>query len=134
MQALMDRVYIVDGHSVIFTTPELRDLHGSGLRGEIARKELIRILTDFQDRNEVSVILVFDGQGVDNKPEPRQEKDIMVIYSRQHQSADAVIERLAASYAERYDINVVSNDRAILDSVSSAGAHAMSVRSMWEIV
>jgi len=130
----MERVYIVDGHSVIFTTPELRDLHGPGLQGEIARKALIRILTDFQDTNEVSVVLVFDGQGMNNKPEPRQDKDIMVIYSRQRQSADAVIERLAASYSDRYDINVVSNDRAVLDSVSVSGAHPMSVRSMWEIV
>ncbi len=130
----MERVLIVDGHSVIFTTPELRSIHGPGLQGEVARRELIRILTDYQDRNEVSVVLVFDGQGMNSKPEPRQEKDIMVIYSRQRQSADAVIERLAASYAERYDINVVSNDRAVLDSVSVSGAHAMSVRSMWEIV
>lgn len=130
----MDRVFIVDGHSVIFTTPELSALHGSGLQGEIARKALIRILTDFQDRNEVSVVLVFDGQGVNSKPELRQEKDIMVIYSRRGQSADAVIERLAASYAERYDINVVSNDRGVLDMISVSGAHGMSVRSMWEIV
>ena len=130
----MERVYIVDGHSVIFSTPELREYHGAGKQGEVARNELIRTLTDFQDRNDVKVILVFDGQGRNNKPEPRQEMDIMVIYSRARQTADSVIERLAAKYAERYDINVVSNDRAVLDTVSSSGAHAMSVRSMWEVV
>jgi len=134
----MDRVYIIDGHSVIFSTEDLFQLHQD--RGELARKELIRLLTEFQDLNEVKVVLVFDGRGENGgrgrsaKPEPRQEKDIMVIYSRERESADAVIERLAAKYAESYDINVVSNDRAVLDTASSYGAHVMSVRSMWEVV
>jgi len=130
----MERVYIVDGHSVIFSTPDLHGLHGPGIQAEVARNTLIRILTEFQDMNEVKIVLVFDGQGQTNKPEPRQDKDIMVIYSRARQSADAVIERLAAQYAGRYDINVVSNDRAVLDMISSSGAHPMSVRALWEIV
>lgn len=128
----MEKVYIIDGHNVIFSTPDLRSLHRQNEKG--TRSLLVKTLTDFQDLNEVSVVLVFDGKGRSRTLEPRQERDIMVIYSRSGQSADAVIESLAAKYSGSYDINVVSNDRAVVDAVSSSGAHAMSVRAMWEIL
>ena len=52
---------IVDGHSVIFAWPELRDLHAR--RSSLARDALVRKLRDYQDWTGVRVVVVFDGRG-----------------------------------------------------------------------
>lgn len=128
----MDKVLIVDGHSVIFSTTDLATIHKGD--GRTARNILIRELTNYQDLNDVSVVLVFDGKGRRLDTQFRQEKDIMVIYSKSGQSADSVIERIVGRHSVSYDVTVVSNDRMVLDTISAFGAHPMSVRMMWEIV
>lgn len=128
----VEKILIVDGHSAIFSTPDLEKLHVQS--GRSARAELVRALTHYQDTNEVSVVVVFDGKGKKTDIEPRQDADIMVMYSRNGQSADSIIERIAAKQAEKYDVLVASNDRMVLDTVSAFGAHPMSIRGMWEIV
>ncbi len=129
---MMDKVLIVDGHSVVFSTADLAEVYRGD--GRVARNMLMRELTLYQDMNEVSVVLVFDGRGKTLDSEPRQDKDILVMYSRDGQTADTVIERIVAKHAVSYDVTVVSNDRMVLDTISAFGAHPMSVRMMWEIV
>jgi predicted RNA-binding protein with PIN domain len=51
------RYLIVDGHSVIFAWPELRKLHAR--RTALARDELVKILTAYQDASGVRVVAVF---------------------------------------------------------------------------
>ena len=128
----MDKVLIVDGHSAIFSTPELADEHASNATR--ARLELIRRLTYFQDISDYHVVLVFDGKGNVLDRQMRQDLDILVMYSRGNQSADAVIERLVARHAEKYDVQVASNDRFVLDTISVFGAFPMSIRRMWELL
>lgn len=128
----MDKVLIVDGHSAIFSTPELADEHARNATR--ARLELIRRLTYFQDISDYHVVLVFDGKGDALDRQMRQDLDILVMYSRGNQSADAVIERLVARHAEKYDVQVASNDRFVLDTISVFGAFPMSIRRMWELL
>lgn len=128
----MDKVLIVDGHSAIFSTPELADEHARNATR--ARLELIRRLTYFQDISDYHVVLVFDGKGDVLDRQIRQDLDILVMYSRGNQSADAVIERLVARHAEKYDVQVASNDRFVLDTISVFGAFPMSIRRMWELL
>jgi len=128
----VDKVLIVDGHSAVFSTSHLAEMHRQDMRR--ARSELVRELTYFQDMSEYHVEVVFDGKGERLDSEMRQDKDILVMYSRANQTADAVIERIVAKHAEKYDVEVASNDRFVLDTVSVFGAMPMSIRRMWELV
>ena len=128
----MDKVLIVDGHSAVFSTPDLAEIHQHDMRR--ARTELVRDLTHFQDTSDYHVVLVFDGKGEKLDQELRQEKDILVMYSKTNQSADAVIERIVAQQAKKFKVEVASNDRFVLDTISIFGAFPMSIRRMWELV
>jgi predicted RNA-binding protein with PIN domain len=128
----MNKVLIVDGHSAIFSTLELAEEYARN--GARVRQELIRRLTYFQDVSDYHVVLVFDGKGEKMDSVLRQDLDILVMYSRGNQSADAVIERIVAQHAEKYDVQVASNDRFVLDTISVFGAFPMSIRRMWELL
>ncbi len=80
------------------------------------------------------MVLVFDGKGEKLDALMRQDLDILVMYSRVNQTADAVIERIVAQHAEKYDVEVASNDRFVLDTISVFGAMPMSIRRMWELI
>ena len=117
------RYLVVDGHSVIFAWPELQRLHQR--RAALARDGLIKRLRDYQDWSGVRVIVVFDGKGpqVSAIADPHE---VQIFYSRKGQSADAIIERLAAKYGERFELTVATSDSLEKQTVSSFGAHCIS--------
>src|SRR6187402_1105615 len=101
------RYLIVDGHSVIFAWPELRKLHAR--RTGLARDELVKILTEYQDASGVHVVAVFDGQG-SNASEDSTPGGIQIFYSAAGQTADSIVERLVAAYAGKHEITVATDD------------------------
>jgi predicted RNA-binding protein with PIN domain len=117
------RYLIVDGHSVIFAWPELCKLHAH--RSSLAREALIKQLRDYQDWTGVRVVVVFDGKGkkVEAASDPA---DVQIFYSRSGQSADAIIERLASKYAERYELVVATSDSLEAETVHACGAETIS--------
>src|SRR5262245_15996058 len=114
---------IVDGHSVIFAWPELRKLHAR--RSSLAREALLKQLRDYQDWTVVRVVAVFDGKGkkVETISDPAE---VQVFYSRNGQSADAIIERLASKYAKEYELIVATSDSMEAETVRACGADAIS--------
>ena len=118
---------IVDGHSVIFAWPELRQLHQR--RTSLARDALVRRLRDYQDWTGVRVVAVFDGKGaaVDASAEPGE---IQVFYSRAGQTADAIIERLASNYAAKYRLLVATDDYLEQQTASASGAECISAEGL----
>ena len=128
----MEKILMVDGHSVIHATDWLAEIHEN--HQESGRLALIRELTEFQNRRGYYVVLVFDGKGFHRGKEGGTEKDVLVLYSKTGESADEVIERLAVKHGMKHAVNVVSNDRLVLDSCAVSGAFGMSVRSMWELI
>ena len=117
------RYLIVDGHSVIFAWPELRKLHAR--RSSLAREALLKQLRDYQDWTGVNVVVVFDGKGkrVEATSDPAE---VQVFYSRNGQSADAIIERLASKYAKRYQLVVATSDSMEAETVHACGAESIS--------
>jgi predicted RNA-binding protein with PIN domain len=114
---------IVDGHSVIFAWPELRKLHAR--RTELARNELVKILTDYQDASGVRVVAVFDGKG-GKANEASEPGGIQIFYSAAGQSADAIVERLVAKYAGRHEITVATSDLMEQQTATTFGALVVS--------
>ena len=84
---------------MIFAWPDLRRLHGR--RTSLARDALAKKLRDYQDWTGVRVAVVFDGKGiaVSVSSDPGE---IQIFYSREGQTADSIIERLASKYAARF--------------------------------
>ena len=125
------RYLIVDGHSVIFAWPELRKVHAR--RSSVAREALLKQLRDYQDWTGVHVVVVFDGKGkkVDAISDPAE---VQVFYSRSGQSADAIIERLASKYAERFEIMVATSDSMEAETVRACGAESVSPDGLRELL
>jgi len=117
------RYLIVDGHSVIFAWSDLRDLHAR--RSSLARETLIKQLRHYQDWTGVYVVVVFDGRGpeVGHTFHPGE---IQIFYSRDGQTADALIERLAAKYAANFDLTVATSDSLERETVTALGAECIS--------
>ncbi len=122
---------LVDGHSIIFAWPELRSLHER--RTSLAREALTRQLRDFQDWSGIRVVLVFDGRGptVSQEQEPGE---IQIFYSRQGQTADSIIERLASKYAERFALVVATGDYLEQETASACGAETVSPEGLRELL
>lgn len=118
---------IVDGHSVIFAWPELRKLHGR--RTSLARDALMKKLRDYQDWTGVHVAVVFDGKGsaVSVSSEPGE---IQVFYSREGQTADTIIERLASKYSSRFKLLVATSDRLEQETATACGAECISAKAL----
>jgi predicted RNA-binding protein with PIN domain len=122
---------IVDGHSVIFAWADLRKLHDR--RTGLARDELARRLRDYQDWTGVHVVVVFDGKGsrVSTTADPH---DIQIFYSRAGQTADAIVERLAGKYADRFRIIVATSDNLEQETAAACGAECVSPESLREML
>ena len=119
----MGRFLLVDGHSVIFSWPELRALHRR--RMSLAREALVKALTEYQDASGVRVVAVFDGQG-EAPAEAGEPGGIQIFYSGQGQTADDIIERLVARYAGQHELTVATNDRVEQDTATGFGAVCIS--------
>ena len=118
---------IVDGHSIIFSWPQLRKLHAR--RPSLARERLAKDLRDYQDWTGIRVAVVFDGSG-DRITAESDPHDIQVFYARRNQSADAIIERLASKYAGRFEIMVATSDSLVFETVNASGAISISPDSL----
>ena len=118
---------IVDGHSVIFAWPELREMHQR--RTSLARDALVRKLRDYQDWTGVRVVVVFDGKGtaVDASAEPGE---IQSFYSRAGQTADSVVERLASKYGSQFRLLVATSDYLEQETASACGAECISAEAL----
>lgn len=122
-----DQYLIVDGHSVIFAIDDLADLHRR--RTVLAREELARRLTAYQDATGTRVVLVFDGRG-ERVTGEAAAGGIQIFYSREGMTADDVIERLAARYAGERDVTVATGDRMEQETVSAFGASVWPIRRL----
>jgi len=125
------RYLIVDGHSIIFTWPELRNLHRR--RPSLAREALITQLRDYQDWTGVRVIAVFDGTG-SRVTELSNPGDLHIFYSKRGHTADAIIERLTSKYAERFDLSVATADSLERQIVHANGASWISPEMLRQII
>ncbi len=125
------RYLIVDGHSVIFSWPELRILHVK--RMILARDELLRILTQYQDASGVRVVAVFDGQGAKLSQE-MLPGGIQVFYSASGQTADQVVERLVAKYGQEHEITVATSDLLERQTAATFGAYTVSTDGLRDLL
>jgi len=120
---MKEKILLVDGHSMIFDWDDLATMHGRNTAA--AREELVRRLTGLQDNSDWTVAVVFDGVGV--KPSSDSTPHgIAVFYSKSGQTADSIIERLAAKYAKDHDVTVATNDLMERTTAEAFGSFTIS--------
>jgi len=117
------RILLVDAHSIIFAWPELRKLHVRKMI--LARDELTRLLTAYQDSTGIKVVAVFDGKGAKTEEES-QPGGIQIFYSSVEKTADQILERLTAKYGKTYDMTVATSDHLVQQTCITFGAFAIN--------
>jgi len=112
------RYLLVDGHSVIFSWPELRILHQRDRTQ--ARLRLQKQLQTLHDTSSWRITLVYDGK-LGTQPDCGP-KDMVVLYGQAHQTADSIIERLVGQVTDPGRVTVVTADEAERQTVEAMGA------------
>ena len=116
---------LVDGYSLLHNWPELA--RGRARHSAAARDELVRWLTLYQDATGTPMTVVFDGAGRHTgRPTAASGSEVEVLYSRQGQTADQMIERATHRFGTYGEVLVVTEDRAERETVISLGGSAAS--------
>lgn len=116
---------LIDGYSLLHGWPELAP--GKPRYSAAARDELINQLIQYRDAIGTPLTIVFDGAGA--KPDASQmpsTPQCEIIYSQSGQTADQIIERVAARMRPYGEVMAITNDHAERDTVISMGGFAMS--------
>ena len=102
-------ILLVDGYNIIGAWPELRKLKGEDLA--LARDILVSKMAEYQAYTGYQVIIIFDAhltQGVEKK---YTNSRVDVIYTRENETADERIEKLARELSNiRTQIHVATSD------------------------
>ena len=117
---------IVDGYNIIFAWEELKrtDI-------ENARYLLADILDNYAAHRGVKAVLVFDAYRVKPNAGARERYgNIEVVYTKQGQTADSYIERLAHDMGGTYRVRVATGDSLEQLSVLGSGALRMSAEEL----
>lgn len=120
---------IVDGYNIIFAWDDLRALAQENL--EAARTKLADILCNYQGFKKIEIILVFDGY----KTKGSQENivhynNIDIVYTKEAQTADQFIERIAQEMGRQCTIRVATSDGVEQIIILGRGAARMSAREL----
>ena len=111
---------IVDGYNVIFAWDELKTLERDDL--DLARTRLMDVLSNYAGFTQRRLILVFDGYRVRGNPgEKGDYNNIHIVYTKEHETADAYIERIANDIGKNESVRVVTSDSLIRISALRSG-------------
>lgn len=119
---------IVDGYNVIFAWDELRALADSG-HIDAARERLMDALSNYAAFTRREVVVVFDGYRVPGgQGEKFDRSGLHVVFTRQSETADAYMEKLADEIGKNESVRVVTSDALIQLTALRAGVLRMSAR------
>ena len=117
---------IVDGYNFIFGTPEYKELAAASL--SLARERLSDVLRSYRAMRDCELVLVFDGYRVAGNVGERETQGIRTVYTKENETADMYIEKLANDIGKNYSVKVVTNDSLIRLSAMRSGVLRMSVK------
>jgi predicted RNA-binding protein with PIN domain len=116
---------LVDGYSLLHRWRELAP--GQPRYSAAARDELIARLTGYRDAIGTPITIFFDGIGAKNgTPTAMSTPELEVLFSRQGQTADQMIERAAYRFRDFGEVMAVTDDHAERETVMSLGGLASS--------
>jgi len=124
-QEIKQEYLLVDGYNIIFAWPELKEMAQDNMDG--ARLKLIDYLSKYQDVRKNRIIAVFDAYRVEKHVEEIIEYDnILVVFTREVQTADQFIEKFAHDNQKKYNIFVATSDNLQQIILRGAGSTVLS--------
>lgn len=117
---------VVDGYNVIGSWPELQALRHKAMAS--AREQLIEILAEYRAFTGQQVIVVFDAYRSKGEVEEQVAPGLHIIFTRQGQTADSLIEAMVSEMSGRHQVAVVTSDWAQQQIVLGKGARRWSSR------
>ncbi len=124
-----DNAIIVDGYNIIFAWEELSALALHDL--DAARRKLCDLLSSYAGFKKCYLVLVFDGYKVKGNPGEKETfHNIQVVYTKEHETADAYIEALADRIGRNYAVRVATSDALVQLSSLRSGVLRMSAREL----
>jgi uncharacterized protein len=122
-------ILIVDGYNIIGAWPELRKLKNVDFAE--ARKILIEKMAEYQAITGYRVIVVFDAHLVHGTEKKSKNHKVEVIFTRENETADERIEKLAKELNDRRtQIHVATSDYTEQWAIFGQGALRKSAREL----
>ena len=105
----VEEYLLVDGYNIIFAWKELQELAKVTIDG--ARHKLMDILCNYQGYRKCILILVFDAYKVEgNIGQAIKYHNIHVVYTKEAETADQYIEKLAHEMGRSHQVTVATSD------------------------
>ncbi|GGE01194.1 NYN domain-containing protein [Paenibacillus nasutitermitis] len=124
-----DDVLLVDGYNMIGAWPNLAAMRDTDLEG--ARDKLLEMLADYQGFTGMSVTVVFDAHQVPGTGSSFNQFRVSVVYTKEKETADSCIERLAIELALRSrNLYVATSDLVEQHVAFGKGALRISAREL----
>lgn len=122
-------ILIVDGYNIIGAWPELIALKKKDLSA--ARDSLVEKMAEYQAYTGFRVIVVFDAHYVQGIEKKYNNYKVEVIFTKENESADERIEKLASSLNNRRtQIHVATSDLTEQWVIFGQGALRKSAREL----
>ncbi|OMP67964.1 NYN domain-containing protein [Domibacillus epiphyticus] len=122
-------ILLVDGYNMIGAWPELRQLKDTDFAG--ARDRLVKLMAEYQGVHGCRVIVVFDAHFVKGTEKKYHDSKVEVIFTRENESADERIEKLAIELNNvRDQVTVATSDYTEQWAVFGQGALRVSAREL----
>lgn len=129
----IEEYLLVDGYNIIFAWEELSELAKVNIDG--ARYRLMDILCNYQGYKKCTLILVFDAYKVTgNTGEALKYHNINVVYTKEAETADQYIEKLAHKIGPKYRVMVATSDGLEQLIIRGQGCLLLSARDLKEDV
>lgn len=122
-------ILIVDGYNIIGAWPKLIQLKNNDLSA--ARDYLVEKMAEYQAYSGFRVIVVFDAHYVQGNEKKYNNYKVEVIFTKENESADERIEKLASSLNNRKtQIHVATSDFTEQWVIFGQGALRKSAREL----
>lgn len=129
MKAKTKEYLFVDGYNIINAWSNLKSLNNVSL--EVAREELIEIMSEYQAYTGITVSIVFDAHLQKGSIEKKEViKGVTVVYTKEKETADRYIEKTLDSIGKRKLIRVATSDWVEQQIVLGRGGTRISAREL----
>lgn len=122
-------ILLVDGYNIIGAWPELNQLKKTDFSA--ARDLLIEKMAEYKAYTGFRVIVVFDAHFVKGVEKKRKDYQVEVIFTRENETADECIEKLAIQLSNiKTQIHVATSDYTEQWAIFGQGALRKSAREL----
>lgn len=127
-----NRIWIMDGHNMIFAIPPLHQLQVTDRREE-ARSGLADRLERFALARGEKVLVVFDGNALPGNPEAGRTPLFEIVYTRRGEEVadDRILHEARRCQERGLVVTVVTDDVSTLARELPRGVRHLGVRAFW---